>query len=151
MPAVEPNRAFLAAVVAARDSLPFGQRPTDTHVRVAAKLAFWRSANVSHRSLSRAAKCSRRTVIRALARLRALGLLDWTARTVCGRGWTARIANAYHFAPKPLSSTSLESIKIQCSANLSLPSRQPPGAGLAEVAQRRLSVLAEAWRARKAA
>jgi hypothetical protein len=151
MPTVEPNRAFLAAVMAARNSLPFGQRPTDLHVRVAAKLAFWRSAHPSHRSLARAAKCSRRTVRRALARLRDLGLMTWCRRVLVGRGWRARIANGYVFSSRPLSSTSLKSIKILSSATLSPSGTQPPSAGLAEVAERRRAVLAAAWRARKAA
>jgi DNA-binding transcriptional MocR family regulator len=144
-------KAFLAAVQHARDVLPFGQRPTDLHVRVAAKLAFWRNAHPSHRSLARAAKCSRRTVRRALARLSALGLLSWTRRVLVGRGWRARIANGYAFSSMPLSSTSLKSIKIPCSATLSPSGTQPPSAGLAEVAQRRRAVLEAAWRTRKAA
>jgi predicted ArsR family transcriptional regulator len=147
---MDPNRAFLDRVTHARDTMPYGQRPTDTHCRIAAKLAFWRSANVTHRAIARAAKCSARTVRRALARLRTLGLLAWTRRVVVGRGWRAQIANRYTIVPKPLSSASLESIRIQCSVSLSA-SRTSTSAGLAEVAKQRLTALTEAWRARKTA
>ncbi len=92
-------------------TLPHGRRPTRLHVHLIAKLACWRSATPTHRALARAARCSRGTVLNALRRLRALGLLSWQARTVCGRGFAVRISNRYSFSPKPL-----ESIRIQCGA-----------------------------------
>ena len=92
---MDDPRAFLERVKAARDSLPHGRRPTDTHVKVAAKLAFWRGGHPSHRVLARACKCDRKTVQRALARLEALGLLAHAPRYACGPGWRRRLSNAY--------------------------------------------------------
>ena len=99
--------------------LPYGQRPTRTHLHVLAKLAHWRTSTPTHRALARAAGCARRTVIRALDRLRALGLLSWQPRTVTGRGFAIRVSNRYSFG-----ATSLSPIRIPCSAELA----QPPGA-----------------------
>ena len=116
-------KAFVTAVEAAwrnRAAMPKGQRLTRLHVHVAAKLAFWRGSNPSHRQLARSARCSTRTVQRALARLHGMGLLSWTRRVLKGRGWRAQIANAYHF----LSNASLTYQSLKSPANLS-----PSGGG----------------------
>jgi DNA-binding transcriptional MocR family regulator len=87
------GRAWLATVQRARDTLPHGQRPTDLHTRVAAMLAYWRgSRHPTHRQLARAARTTRRTVQRALARFLILGLLGWDVRKVSA---TRRLPNAY--------------------------------------------------------
>ncbi|MDA8251107.1 MAG: GntR family transcriptional regulator [Rhodospirillales bacterium] len=123
-------------------TLPPGQRPTRLHVHILAKLLHWRSATPTHRGLARAAGCSRRTVLRALARLSALGLLSWQPRVVCGRGWAVRIANAYSFGAAPRA----ESIRIQCCAELSHP---PAAPSLAAVRQAREARFAAAWAVRR--
>ncbi|CAB4137797.1 hypothetical protein UFOVP326_86 [uncultured Caudovirales phage] len=95
-------RAFLARVESAwreRATTPDGRRLTRLHVHIAAKLAYWRSTTPRHRALARAARCSTRTVRRALDRLRALELLSWTRRVVRGVGWRAQVSNAYRLAP----------------------------------------------------
>ena len=120
--------------------LPHGRRPTRLHVHLVAKLAHWRSATPTHRALARAARCSRRTVVRGLARLRDLGLLSWAQRTVCGRGFAVRVSNRYSFIPKPL-----ESIRIPCSAELA---HLPTQAIVAVLRKAEARVMA-AWEARR--
>ena len=115
-------KAFIAAVERAwreRATTPDGKCLTRLHVHVAAKLAFWRKPAARHRELARAARCSTRTVRRALGRLHALGLLSWTRRVLATRGWRAQIANLYHLN----SSSSLGYQRLKSAANLS-----PPGA-----------------------
>jgi hypothetical protein len=151
-PTMTDPRAFLAAVMAARDTLPHGQRPTDLHVRVAAKLAYWRSPDPRQRSLARAARCSVRSVQRALARLHELGLLTWTRRVVRCSGWRAQVANSYRLtlSPEPLL---FLPIRIQSSAKLSPPGRAAPAASpsLAAITAAREAKLQEVWSARRRA
>jgi DNA-binding transcriptional MocR family regulator len=133
-------KAFVAAVMSARACIKHGDRPTDLHVTIARKLAFWRGRAPSHQELANAAHTSRRTVIRALARLRELGLLTWTRRVVCGKGWRAQVSNAYDFTSKPLSY-----LRLRTSAMLSPPAPAPV---LAEIAARRTVAMAENWTTR---
>lgn len=94
-----PNQAAYAAV-AARRSLPYGQRPTDLHIRVMFLLARWQDAEPPHARLAKAAHCHRNSVGNALRRLRDLGLLSWTRQfTRLRGGWLAQIANRYSFDP----------------------------------------------------
>ncbi len=142
-------KAFLAAVMAARDSLPHGQRPTDLQVRVAAKLAYWRSPDPRQRSLARAARCSVRSVQRALVRLHELGLLTWTRRVVRCSGWRAQVANAYRLTLS-LEPLSFLPIRIQSSVKLSPPGPRPAaGPALAAIAAARQAKLEAAWSARR--
>ncbi|MDA8249433.1 MAG: hypothetical protein M0Z28_09650 [Rhodospirillales bacterium] len=141
-------------------TLPPGQRPTRLHIHILAKLLHWRSATPTHRALARAAGCCRRTVLRALARLRALGLLTWRARVICGRGWAVRGANAYVLgAPISLTRSAdvlIESppvaaqeqipIRIQCSADLSHPAAAPSLAAALRASEARA---AAAWANRR--
>lgn len=109
---------WLAKVEAARKALPFGERPTDLHVKIAAKLAFWRGSSwPSHAQLARAAGCNSGTVENALNRLRALGLLSWSKRTAKGPGWSRRLSNLYAPGPCKL----LKSISIYCSPRFTPP------------------------------
>ena len=48
--------------VQARRNLPYGQRPTDLHIRVMFLLARWQNASPSHAKLARAAHCHRNSV-----------------------------------------------------------------------------------------
>lgn len=90
-----PNQ-FLRRVVAARLTLPHGQRPTRDHVEVARLLARWQHPCPPHAKLARAAGVHRNTVGKALARLRGLGLLSWTRQVTRLRGgWIAQVANRY--------------------------------------------------------
>ena len=125
-------------------TLPHGQRPTRLHVHILAKLAHWRSQTPTHRALARAARCSRRTVLRALERLRALGLLSWRQRTICGRGFAVRVANLYALGR----ATSLSPIRIQSCATLSHPPAAPAIAAALRASEARV---AAAWAARKRA
>lgn len=137
---------WLARVRHAADTLPHGERPTELHVRIAAKLAYWRDRTPTHRRLARAARCSRRTVVNALARLRDLGLLSWANRTLCGSGVAVRLSNAYVFS----AATGLESIRILTRAKFAHPrDREAPpapdrgecAAALEAVRRRRAEVL----------
>lgn len=111
-------REWLAKVEASRRCLPYGERPTDLHVRIAAKLAFWRgSCWPSHAQLARAAGCSPETVENALKRLRGLGLLQWASRSIRGVGWVRRLSNAY----APAHCKPLKPIRIYYSATLTPP------------------------------
>ena len=126
-------------------TLPPGQRPTRLHIHILAKLLHWRSATPTHR---------------ALARLRALGLLTWRARVICGRGWAVRGANAYVLgAPISLTRSAdvlIESppvaaqeqipIRIQCSADLSHPAAAPSLAAALRASEARA---AAAWANRR--
>ena len=115
------SKAFIVAVEGAwraRATAPGTPPLTRLHVHVAAKLAYWRKADVRHRELARAARCSVRTVRRALARLHALGLLSWTRRVLSVRGWRAQVANQYHLN----ASSSLSYQELKSAARLS-----PPG------------------------
>jgi len=132
----------LAAAERLYRTLPVGHRPTRMHLHVLAKLAHWRSSTPTHRALARAARCSRRTVLRALGRLRSLGLLSWQPRTITGRGFAVRVANRYSFA-----ATSLLPIRIPCSAGLSHP---PAAAALADALRASEARVAAAWRDRPA-
>lgn len=134
-------RAFIVAVMAARDRLPFGKRPTRDHVEIARKLAFWQGAAPSHQQLANATHTSRRTVIRALKRLHALGLLTWTRRVVAGRGWRAQIANSYAF-----SQSSLSFLVLRTSATLSQPA---PALDLAAITARRTARFNSQWQQRR--
>jgi DNA-binding transcriptional MocR family regulator len=136
-------KAWLARVRHAADTLPHGQRPTELHVRVAAKLAFWRSPCPSHRALARASRCSRGTVLNALGRLRALGLLSWAHRTACGTGWAARTSNAYVLGAV----SRQESIKIQCATKFE-PAAAPVVAGIDQKAAE--ARILRDWMARRA-
>lgn len=94
-----PNQAAYAAV-AARRSLPYGQRPTDLHIRIMFLLARWQSPEPSHAKLAAAAHCHRNTVGNALKRLRDLGLLSWSRQFIRLRGGhMAQVANRYAFDP----------------------------------------------------
>lgn len=132
----------LAAADRLARTLPPGQRPTRLHIHILAKLCHWRSSTPTHRALARAAGCSRRTVLRALARLRALGLLTWQPRTICGRGWAVRIANAYRVGCAPRE----ESIRILCRADLSHPGAPADLAAALRASEARA---AAAWAARR--
>lgn len=146
---VDP-KGFLALVECAwrdRARAPGGQPLTRLHVHIAAKLAFWRSANPKHRSLARAARCSTRTVRRALARLAALGLLSWTRRVVCCRGWRAQVANSYSVGASPSLSPCLP-IRISCSASLSPPGSQAPAEQSIAAARAALAAVSRAGEAR---
>ena len=132
----------LAAADRLARTLPPGQRPTRLHVHILAKLCHWRSATPTHRALARAAGCCRRTVLRALARLRALGLLTWRRRAVCGRGWAVRVSNAYAVGR----AQELKPIRIQCSADLSHPAAAPSLAAALRASEARA---AAAWANRR--
>ena len=132
----------IAAAERLARTLPTGQRPTRLHTHILAKLCHWRSATPTHRALARAAGCSRRTVLRALARLRALGLLIWRARVVVGRGFAVRVANAYAFGAVQEQIP----IRIQSCADLSHPADAP---SLAAVRQAREARFAAAWAGRR--
>jgi DNA-binding transcriptional MocR family regulator len=68
---------------------------TRLHVHIGYRLAGWRSATPTHRALARSAGCCKRTVQRALDRMRNLGLLSWTRQVLVGPGWRAMIASRY--------------------------------------------------------
>lgn len=126
------NRKFLDAVILARRTLPHGKRPTDLHVTIAAKLAYWRSPTCRHRALARAARCSTRSVIRAFARLHALGLLSWTRRVVFCTGWRAQVASIYDLGScKPLAYASLRIREIPTFLRSAKLAQPVSGAGLA--------------------
>ena len=91
-----PNQCAYRAV-AARRSLPHGQRPTDLHIRIAFILARWQHASPAHAKLARAAHCHRSTVLNALHRLRDLRLIAWERQTQVVRGWRIQTANRYLF------------------------------------------------------
>jgi hypothetical protein len=91
-----PNQCAYNAV-AARRSLPHGQRPTDLHIRVVFLLARWQHASPCHAKLARAAHCHRNSVANALHRLRDLGLLSWEPQFVQHHGWRLQVANRYLF------------------------------------------------------
>ena len=91
-----PNQCAYRAV-AARRSLPHGQRPTDLHIRIAFILARWQHASPAHAKLARAAHCHRSTVLNALHRLRDLGLIAWERQTQVVHGWRIQTANRYLF------------------------------------------------------
>lgn len=91
-----PNQCAYRAV-AARRTLPHGQRPTDLHVRVMFVLARWQSSSPCHAKLARAAHCHRNSVLNALHRLRCLGLLSWERQYRQLRGWRIQVANRYLF------------------------------------------------------
>jgi hypothetical protein len=91
-----PNQCAYQAVQARR-SLPFGQRPTDLHIRIVFLLARWQDASPPHAKLAKAAHCHRNSVLNALHRLRDLGLLDWIRQTLRVRGWGIQTANRYLF------------------------------------------------------
>jgi hypothetical protein len=92
-----PNQCAYQAV-AARRSLPHGQRPTDLHIRVAFLLARWQHPSPPHAKLALAAHCHRRSVGNALHRLRDLGLLNWERQFIRLRGGhVAQTANHYAF------------------------------------------------------
>jgi hypothetical protein len=137
------RQAFFQAVLHARNTLPHGQRPTDTHVRVAAKLSGWRARFPRHRQLAHAARCSVRTVRRALARLHELGLLSWARTVLTGPGWRAQIANDYApLSSKPLSYQSLRTpAKLSACAALATSA----AADLAAIAARRADLFAQEW------
>lgn len=97
---MSPSHWFFR-VVALRQSLPFGQRPTSDHVQIARHLSRWQNASPTHRKLARAAKVCRGTVKTALKRLRALGLLDWTRQSERRHGRVFRAANRYTFLSNP--------------------------------------------------
>lgn len=137
-------RAWLARVRHAADTLPHGQRPTEMHIRIAAKLAFWRSRTPTHRAIARAARCSRGTVLNALSRLRTLGLLSWSARVVCGRGWAVRVANAYDFR----AAVGQITIRIHSNINIVQPRSGPATAIDQRAAEGRVM---RDWMARKGA
>lgn len=93
------NQAAYAAV-AARRTLPHGQRPTDLHCRIMFLLARWQSPEVPHAKLAKAAHCHRNSVANGLKRLRDLGLLSWSRQFVRLRGgYVAQVANRYSFDP----------------------------------------------------
>jgi hypothetical protein len=86
--------------VNARRTLPYGQRPTDLHIRVVFLLARWQCPDPSHAKLAAAAHCHRNSVLGALRRLRDLGLLSWVPqfrRLPDGR--LAQRASLYSFEP----------------------------------------------------
>jgi hypothetical protein len=92
-----PAQAAYRAV-AARRSLPHGQRPTDLHIRVMFTLVRWQHATPDHGRLARACACHRNSVGNALKRLRELGLLDWERRFIrIGGGRFAQASNHYLF------------------------------------------------------
>lgn len=91
-----PNQCAYRAVQARR-SLPYGQRPTDLHIRIVFLLARWQDASPAHAKLARAAHCHRNSVLNALHRLRDLGLLTWERQTRCIHGWRIQTANRYLF------------------------------------------------------
>ena len=92
-----PAQSAYRATIARR-TLPYGQRPTDLHVRIAFVMSRWQNANPSHVKLAKACHCSRRSIGNGLRRLRDLGLLAWTATWVRLRGGhVARGVNRYHF------------------------------------------------------
>ena len=96
-----PNQ-FAYAATKFHDNLPHGQRPTDTHVRIAWIMARWQNNSPPHVKLARAAKVHRNTVGNALRRFRDLGLLEWTGRLVRLRGGhAARGSNVYRFPKQP--------------------------------------------------
>ena len=137
MPSGQPTSAFRSALESA-----YRQRQvTRLHVHIGYVLSGWRTGIPKHRQIAFAAGCCVRSVVRALARLHALGLLSWTRRVVACRGWRAQTANSYALlSPKPLSVS-----VIQSSASLS-----PSAAGtLAVIAATRAASLAAAWSARR--
>lgn len=141
-------KAFICAVEKAwrdRATAPGVPPLTRLHVHVAAKLAWWRKPDVRHRELARAARCSTRTVRRALARLHALGLLSWTRRVLAVRGWRAQIANHYHLC----SSSSVSYQELRSSAKMSPPGTPPPLGRAADVpdllARRRAWLDRQGW------
>ena len=92
-----PAQSAYKATIARR-TLPYGQRPTDLHVRIVFVMSCWQNANPSHVKLAKACHCSRRSIGNGLRRLRDLGLLAWTATWVRLRGgYVARGVNRYHF------------------------------------------------------
>ena len=96
-----PNQ-FAYAATRFRDNLPHGQRPTDTHVRIAWVMARWQNNSPSHAKLAKAAKVHRNTVGNAMSRFRDLGLLTWVGRVVRLRGGhLARGSNQYCFPEQP--------------------------------------------------
>jgi hypothetical protein len=97
---VTPNQCAYRAVQARR-SLPYGQRPTDLHIRVVFLLARWQDPCPCHAKLARAAHCHRNSVLNALHRLRDLGLLTWERQTRCVHGWRIQTANHYRLVSNP--------------------------------------------------
>lgn len=96
-----PNQ-FAWNVVQARRTLPYGQRPTDLHIRIAFILARWQHASPCHAKLARAAHCHRRSIGNALHRLRDLGFICWEKQFVrIGHGYVAQTANRYSFEGQP--------------------------------------------------
>jgi hypothetical protein len=93
---VTPNQCAYQAVQARR-SLPYGQRPTDLHIRIMFLLARWQDTCPAHAKLARAAHCHRNSVLNALHRLRDLGLLIWERQFVRLHGWRLQVANRYLF------------------------------------------------------
>jgi DNA-binding transcriptional MocR family regulator len=91
-----PNQSAYQAVQFRR-SLPYGQRPTDLHVRIAFLLARWQNPCPSHAKLARAAHCHRNSVLNALHRLRDLGLLTWERQWNWIRGHAIQTVNRYRF------------------------------------------------------
>jgi len=129
-----PFQSALEAAYAAR-------KLTRLHVHIGYLLHGWRSRCPTHRKLAQAAKCSIRTVQRALSRLHELGLLSWTRRVLACVGFRAQIANAYHLlSHEPLSYLTL---RTQSSVSLS------PSVS-AEFRQRQEARIMAAWQARRA-
>ena len=137
------NQAAYAAVQARR-TLPYGQRPTDLHVRIMFLLARWQHASPPHAKLARAAHCHRNSVLNALHRLRDLGLLSWERQFSRLRGgWFAQTTNRYSFetsAPKPPMPKPCGPRK-DASFKPTLLDRADTQAELAAIAQRRMRTL----------
>lgn len=96
-PAMSPQLASFRLRLARR-TLPHGQRPTEMHCRVFARLIRHPDHTPTHRELADAAGCCVRTVGNALRRAAGLGLLSWTRRrTELPDGTVWQLANRYIF------------------------------------------------------
>lgn len=150
---------FARDVIRLRDSLPYGQRPTDLDVRIAWLLARWQNNTPSHEKLARAAHCCVRSVGNAMNRLRDLGVLDWKPRFIrlAGGHW-ARATNSYFFpeqsslptarAARPRPTTrSIKQPIFKCPATVA--GSIKPGFSMAEITARRHAALVESWNARR--
>ena len=141
MSVIDHRKSFVASVEGAwrtRDQKPEELRLTRLHVHVACKLVYWRTTTPKASDLAHAAACSVRTVRRALAILKGLGLLSWTRRVFGCRGWRALVSSRFDF----LSQRDLLTQTLRSPANLAPPARMkapppPPAVARDLLAERR--------------
>jgi MarR-like DNA-binding transcriptional regulator SgrR of sgrS sRNA len=120
---------------------------TRLEVHIGYKLAAWKNPCPTHAQLAKAAGCDERTVRRALAKMRELGLLTWSRQVVVLHGWRAQIANRYELlSSKPISYLCFNRSDILSASGAA----QAAQADLARVAQASQARILAAWQAKRA-